>query len=223
MLFDPYKFCPATIAEIVREAPRAVSLCLNLPENYAFEPGQHAIVRATMPNGSRLVRQYSFSAPASTRKLWLTIIQEPGGQVSTWFTETAKVGDTIEVSPPFTGPLMQKIPRGEICMIAGGSGIAPLMAWVQTLREQHRPFTLLYSTRSNERCFKNQLTPLPGETIIVRLTDTEPRFAEGEIRAKLSPKTTVFICGSRSFVIAMRNYCEKIVQSEQIYSEAFTL
>lgn len=223
MLIDPYRFQPVRIERIIREAPRAVSVQLELPRGYAFEPGQHAVIRVTALDGSRLVRQYSFSAPASINELWLTIVQEPGGQVSSWFVETAKVGDTVEISPPFTGPLMQKIPRGEICMIAGGSGIAPLMAWAQALREQHRPFTLLYSTRSNEQCFQDQLTPLPGETITVRLTDTSPRFTEDEIRAKLSPKTTVFICGSRPFVLAMHSYCTIIVPSEQIYSEAFTL
>ena len=223
MLIDPYQFQPMRIKRIVKEAPRAVSVQLERPASYTFAPGQHAVVRVALPDGSRLVRQYSFSAPESANELWLTIVQEPSGQVSSWFVETAKVEDTVEISPPFTGPLVQNMPRGEICMIAGGSGIAPLMTWVQTLRTKQRPFTLLYSTRSDERCFKNQLTPLPGETITIRLTDTEPRFTADELRANLSPETTVFICGSRPFVIAMRNICEKVVQPERIYNEAFTL
>lgn len=223
MLFDPYKFRPATIIEIVREAPRAVSVRLATTEKYDFVCGQHAIIRVPMPDGSKLVRQYSFSSAPKSGELWLTIVQEPGGQVSGWFVETAKVDDSVEISPPFTGPLMQEIPRGEICMIAGGSGIAPLMAWVQTLRAQHRLFTLFYSTRTNERCFEQALTPLPGETISIRLTDTQPRFTEQEITSALSKNPSVFICGSRSFVLALRSTCEKVVSSEQIYNEAFTL
>ena len=134
MLIDPYQFQPVKIERIVRESERAVSVCLELPNGYVFKPGQHAVVRVTMPSGAKLVRQYSFSAPVNSGKLWLTVVQESDGQVSTWFTETAKVGDTVEISHPFTGPLVQKYPYGQICMIAGGSGIAPLMAHIRVLR-----------------------------------------------------------------------------------------
>lgn len=223
MLIDPYAFQPTRIEEIVREAQNAVSIRLTLPENYVFEPGQHTVVRVTMPDGSKLVRQYSFSAPISSGSVWLTIAQEPNGQVSTWFVDTAKIGDEIEISHPFSGPLMQKIPRGQICMIAGGSGIAPLMAWVRTLRKKKQPFTLLYSTLSDERCFENELTPLLGERIIIRLTDTEPRFSGEEITRELTKDSTVFICGSRPLVLAMRSYCEAIVPSGHIFAEAFSL
>lgn len=223
MLIDPYRFQPVTIERIVREAKNAVSICLTLPPNYNFEPGQYAVVRATMPDGSKLVRQYSFSAPESAGKLWLTVVKESGGQVSTWFTETAKVGDMVEVSHPFTGPLVQKYPYGQICMIAGGSGIAPLMAHVRVLRENKTPFTLLYSTRRNEQCFKDELTPQPGENIIIRLTDSEPRFDMDEIASKLTKGSTVFICGSRPFAIDIRGICETVVPAKHVHSEAFSL
>lgn len=223
MIIDPYSFRPVRIAEIVREAPRAVSVRLELPEGYTFTVGQHAVIRVTMPDGTKLVRQYSFSASAESNELWFTIVQESDGVVSSWFVDGAKVGDIVEVSHPFSGPLMQKIPRGEICMIAGGSGIAPIMAWVRLLREQQRSFTLLYSTKNDERCFKNELTALPNETIVVRLTDKEPRFTEQEIIKTLLNDTTVFICGSRPFVLAMRSYCGTIVPSEHIFAEAFSL
>lgn len=223
MLIDPYRFQPANIERIVRESKRAVSVCLELPDGYTFTPGQHAVVRVTMPGGSKLVRQYSFSAPIDSGKLWLTVVQEPDGQVSTWFTETARIGDIVEVSHPFTGPLVQEYPYGQICMIAGGSGIAPLMAHIRVLRQTKTPFTLLYSTRSDEQCFADELTPLPGEKIIIRLTDTEPRFTEHEIAQELTKDSTVFICGSRPFALAMRGYSETIVPSDHIHSEAFSL
>lgn len=223
MLIDPYQFRPARIVELRREAPRAVSVRLLLDTPYDFKIGQHAVVRVALPDSSTLVRQYSFSAPAHGREIWLTIVQETHGLVSGWFNEAAQVNDIVEISHPFSGPLMQEIPRGEICIIAGGSGIAPLKAWVDTLRNQSRPFTLLYSTRHDERCFEEELAPLPSEDITIRLTDINPRFTKQEIVSKLSANSHVFICGSRSFVLAMRSYCETIVPSAQIYSEAFTL
>jgi len=220
---DPYQFQTVKIERILRESKRAVSVCLELPSNYTFEPGQHAVVRVTMPGGSKLVRQYSFSAPESVGKLWLTVVQEPDGQVSTWFTKTAKAGDTVEVSHPFMGPLVQKYPREQICMIAGGSGIAPIMAHIRKLREEGLPFTLLYSTRSDERCFKDELVPLPGEKITIRLTDTNLRFTESEVTRELSGRSTVYICGSRPFVVAIRSYCETTISPDRVYGEAFSL
>lgn len=223
MLIDPYQFQTTGIEQIVRQATNAVSVQLTMPNGYTFELGQHAVLRVTMPDGSKLVRQYSFSAPTDTHELWFTIVKEPEGQVSSWFTDMAKAGDAVELSHPFTGSLVQENTRGQICMIAGGSGIAPLIGFVRKLRAEQTSFALLYSTRSNERCYEKELTPLPGEDITVRLTDKAPRFSEPEIVNKLSADSHVFICGSRPFVLAMRSYCETIVPSDQIYSEAFSL
>lgn len=223
MLIDPYNFHPAHITEIVRHAPRAMSVGLTTDTPYDFRIGQHAVIRIALPNGTKLVRQYSFSAPASSKTIWLTIIHEPSGVVSSWFNESAKVGDAVELSRPFLGPLMQKIPRGDICIIAGGSGIASLIAWVRMLRKQHHGFTLFYSTRSDMLCFGDELAPLSNEDITIRLTDREPRLLKQEIVNKLTPDTTVFICGSRPFVLAMRRHCETIVPPEAVYAEAFSL
>jgi ferredoxin-NADP reductase len=223
MLIDPYQFQPTTIEAIIHEAKNAVSVKLATPPGYTFELGQHAVLRVTMPDGSRLVRQYSFSAPQATNELWFTVVKEPDGQVSGWFTDMAKVGDIIEISHPFTGPLVHKNTRGDICMIAGGSGIAPLIGFVRQYRSEGTPFTLLYSTRNDELCYKDELLPLPGEAILVRLTDKESRFTHEDITRSLAATTTVLLCGSRPFVLAMREHCERIVSPTQILSEAFSL
>lgn len=223
MLIDAYRFIEARIEEIVREAPRAVSIRLSCSIPYTFDVGQHAVVRVRLPDDSKVVRQYSFSAPSDGNTVWLTVVQENEGLVSSWCNHTARVGDIVELSQPFTGPLVQAIPRGDICIIAGGSGIAPLMAWVRKLRSNDQPFTMLYSTRSSEQCFTHELQPVGNETITIRLTDIEPRLSANEITAALTESTTVLVCGSRTFVVAMRRLCETVVPTERIHSEAFTL
>ncbi|HMR72653.1 MAG TPA: FAD-binding oxidoreductase [Candidatus Saccharibacteria bacterium] len=224
MLIDPYDFRPARITRLIRHAARAISIQLATDQPYDFKVGQHAIVRVTLPDGTKLVRQYSFSSPANDQAIWLTIIHTPEGAVSGWFNERAKEGDTVEISRPFSGPLMQKIPRGEICIIAGGSGIAPVIAWVRALRTKQQGFTLLYSTRHDELCFPDELTPLrTTEKITIRLTDREPRLTKQDIIDALTPTATVFICGSRPFVLAMHKYCETVVPPDAIHAEAFSL
>ena len=224
MLIDPYRFRRLTITGIIREARHAVSVQVEKPNDYSFACGQHAVVRVTLPDGTTAIRQYSFSSAPTSSELWLTITKEGDGVVSSWFHERATVGATIELTHPFNGPLVQKSTRGDLCMIAGGSGIAPLMS---TLRERRLSgeftTTLLYTTRADKRCFEAELAPLAGERIIQRITDTETRFNEADIRAAIPQNATVLLCGSREFVVAMRALCETIVPAEQIHAEAFSL
>ncbi len=225
MLVETYDFRPVRIEELVREAPNAVSVRLSTVMDYHFLAGQHAIVRVTLPDGTKLVRQYSYASAPSSGEIWLTIVQEPQGEVSTWFTGTAQVGTIIEISPPYNGPLVQKTPRGKLCMIAGGSGIVPLMSHLRQLRlsKAETNIAVLYSTRSNERCFLEELSPLANEHITIRLTDNEPRFSPEEILAAIDGTEEVFICGSRPFVIAMRKLSEQKLPQKAIHCEAFSL
>ncbi len=145
--------------------------------------------------------------------------------MSSWFNQRAKVGDTIEVSAPYDGSIAQNVSRGEICLIAGGSGIAPLMSILRELRATHAstPRTLLYSTPSVKQCFMNELEAQAHETIRTAITDQSSRFSETDILASLEENSCVFICGSRKFALALRATCEKKVSPDQIFSEAFTL
>lgn len=223
MLIDPYQFQDAHIEEVVREAKNAVSIKVTPPAGYTFELGQHAVLRVEMPDGTKLVRQYSFSAPPESHELWFTVVKEPNGQVSGWLTDVAKAGDVIEISKPFIGPLMHINPRSEICMIAGGSGIAPLIGYVRKYRSEGSGFTLIYSTRKDERCYEKELSPLPGETILIRLTDKESRLSRDDIVRHVSPSSSVLLCGSRQFVTTMQEYCRQIVAADAVHSEAFSL
>lgn len=224
MLIDAYRFQPCRIESVVRESEKAVSVWVARPEDYVFQPGQHAVVRVLIPDGSKLVRQYSFSSGPNEASLRLTVVQEGDGIVSSWFNQVAADGDVIELSQPFAGPLMQEITRAKICMIAGGSGIAPLMSHLE-LRRAEDAFntTLLYSTRTDELCFSNTLAPLPGESVEIRLTDKVPRFTPEEILTAAENAEAVLICGSRPFVLTMRSICEQCFPADKVHTEAFSL
>lgn len=224
MLLDPYQFQEVTISNIVHEAPEAVSITLTVPAGYHFVSGQHAVVRVSV-NGTKLTRQYSFSSAPSSKELRLTIVKTPGGAVSSWFIDRAKVGDVVEISKPFTGPLVQKNPRDKICMIAGGSGIAPLMSILRENRLQPHPFPvqLLYTTRSTRRCFAEELArSAVHETIVVHISDTA-RFSPDVLKDTMDGCTMVYVCGSRHFVKYIQDWCKKARPSIIVYSEAFTL
>ena len=224
VIIDPYLWHEATIIKIVSESAEAVSLQLDLGgQDYDFACGQHTVVRVTLPDGSRVMRQYSFASAPGSQEIWLTVIHTPAGLVSGWFTQTARVGDRIEISQPFTGPLVQDLADANICMIAGGSGIAPLMSHLRARHSQHRLTTLLYSTRSESRCYENELASLTDHTIHVRLTDMQHRLSQEDIDRYCADSNAVLICGSRQFVDSMRHYVRESFPQLPIHAEAFSL
>lgn len=226
MILDPYTWHRLAITTVVRESPQAVSIAVQRPPDYDFAPGQHAVVRVALPGEGHLMRQYSFASAPSDNTLWFTVIKTADGAVSTWFVDTAKQGDRIEISQPFTGPLAQDLSTATHCaLIAGGSGVAPIMSHLRTLRSLPKPpqVSLLYTTRGDAQCYKDELLAQAHETIDVRLTDISPRFNPDEILQAASGANVVLVCGSRQFVTELRRVLDPIVASDRIYSEAFSL
>jgi len=226
MLIDPYHWLVTPILAITRESAEAVSVHVAKPHGYVFAPGQHAVVRITTKDGSSYIRQYSYAGATSESTLLFAITKSTGGIVSSWFVDTARAGDTIAISQAFTGPLMINADGvTTLGMIAGGSGIAPMMSHLSQLRQDNSsmPVTLLYSTRRNQRCFEAKLQPRHNETIHTRLTDTEPRFSPHDIVHALDNCSHILICGSRPFVSAMHDICRESLPNASVHAEAFSL
>lgn len=226
MLIDPYTWHTAAISDLIRESPHAVSVVFDLP-NYTFLSGQHAVVRASLPDGS-MIRQYSFASAPNSHLLELTIVKQLDGAVSTWFVDKAQAGDTIELSQPFNGPLRHDFSRDttRLLMIGGGSGIVPLMSHLRSRRaaKTSAQTTVLYSTRRNDACYSEELlSRAVHETIVTRLTDNNPRLAADDIAPHLTTCDHILICGSRPFVTAMRSIVTKHSPHLPISAEAFSL
>ncbi len=226
MIIDPYTWQRVIIRRVIRESTHAVTLEVDRPRDYDYSPGQHAIMRLPLPGGQTIMRQYSYASAPFQPRLTFTIVQTPHGTASTWCNQQAHVGDTIEISQAFSGPLCHDFNQdSRYLMIAGGSGIAPLMSHIRQLRQATTPtsFTLLYSTRRDRRCFTDELAPRPSETIIVHCTDTAPRLTPRDIHEYVPTATVVMICGSRGFVETMESSVKTLAPDLPILSEAFSL
>lgn len=220
MIIDPYGFKPTKITAVIRQSRHTVSIKLAAKDS--FKCGQYLVVRVIV-GGTKLTRQYSLSSAPYGNELWLTVSETPKGVVSGWFNQQAKVGDVIEASKPFSGSIVQNHTHGKICMIAGGSGIAPMMSYVQQLRKEERPFNLLYSARSDDICYGKELSALPNEYIYINISDQNGRIDADRIKESLRGCSSVYICGSKSFVNSCKEMCQKVDPSVSIYAESFTL
>jgi ferredoxin-NADP reductase len=208
----------AEVVELVGETPRVASLVLDVPGWTGHRPGQHVDVRLTAEDGYRAERSYSLAAPADGERVVLTVEELADGEVSPFLVEELRPGDTFELRGPIGGYFVwDGSAGGRLHLVAGGSGIVPLMAMVR-----HRaaaaaapPATLLYSARTREDViYREELDRLaagdPGLTVAYTLTRAQPpgwngysRRLDAEMLAEVFAEregATAFVCGPTRFV-----------------------
>src|SRR5215813_1819263 len=140
-----------TVVALHDETATARTITLKVPDWPGHIAGQHVDVRLTASDGYSAVRSYSIaSASNSERRIAITVERLPGGEVSPYLTQELAVGDRLELRGPIGGWFVWRSEQTEpIQLIAGGSGIVPLMAMIRsrTAAGSTAPFRLLYSVR----------------------------------------------------------------------------
>lgn len=216
--------------DIREESVAARSLVLDVPEWPGHFAGQHVDVRLTAPDGYAAQRSYSLASAAvaaagyAASEVEIMVQRIPRGEVSPWLCDVAQVGDQIEVRGPVGGYFVWDPSRTEpVLLLAGGSGVAPLMAMIRTRREagSRVPFRLVYSVRDpdtliygdelNRRVRDDQ--GLDVTIVYTRQTPPGWRRPAGRLTgdllteagwpASMSPAS--FVCGPTGFVEATAN------------------
>src|SRR3989440_8534091 len=165
------------IADVIQETPRVASLLIDVPDWPGHLAGQHVDVRLTADDGYQAQRSYSIaSPPEETQRITLTIERLEDGEVSPYLTDELRVGDKLELRGPIGGYFVWKAQMGgPLLLVAGGSGIVPLMAMLR-----HRaavgstiPTRLLYSSRSFEDViYRDELDRLDQADQILEVVQT---------------------------------------------------
>src|SRR5215467_13617262 len=141
----------AEAREFVVETPRVKSILLHLPDWQGHLAGQHVDVRLTAEDGYQAQRSYSIASPPEDGLLTLTVEHVDKGEVSPYLVQDIRAGDQFELRGPIGGYFVWTAAMGgPLSLIAGGSGIVPLMAMLRH-RERTKSYTpavLLYSSRS---------------------------------------------------------------------------
>src|SRR5215212_573345 len=144
------------IGEVVEtrpEAPHAKSIILEVPGWEGHKAGQHVDVRLTAEDGYQAQRSYSIASAPEDGRLALVVERLEDGEVSPYLTDELRVGDKLELRGPIGGWFTWEAREGgPLLLVAGGSGIAPLMAMIRhrAAARSDAPTRLLYSSRSRE-------------------------------------------------------------------------
>jgi ferredoxin-NADP reductase len=239
---QPIQWQIATVAAIQPETAQVKTFRLSLPNWTPHRAGQHYDVRLTAADGYQAQRSYSIaSAPERAGQVELTVERIEGGEVSSYLHDVLVPGDRVEVRGPIGGYFVWEAKQGgPLLLIAGGSGVVPLMAMLR-----HRaaagakiPARLLYSARGyDDLIYRDELAQLAaagtGLEVFYTLTRSQPAGWTGyarrldsamlaEVARPLRGTPQVFICGPTLLVEAAANGLVQVgVPTKQIRTERF--
>ncbi|HXV57051.1 MAG TPA: ferredoxin reductase [Gaiellaceae bacterium] len=215
----PLPWRVAEVVELVPETARVVTLVLDVPGWPGHAPGQHVDVRLTAEDGYQAQRSYSLAAPADGERVVLTVERLEDGEVSPFLAGELLPGDRFELRGPVGGYFVWEPDAAPLHLVAGGSGIVPLMAMLRAraAAEAGGPAVLLYSARTvADLIYREELARLAADdqrlTVATTLTRERPegwagydRRIDGELLAQVfgappPPDATAFVCGPTRFV-----------------------
>ena len=228
----------AEITELEWLSSNVVRLALTLPDDQPFEfwPGQYARLRIP---GTEEWRSYSMSsAPGEAPRVEFLIRILESGAMSDYLRGQATVGDHMEVEGPH-GAFYLREPEGPLVMVAGGTGLAPMMSMLDTVRVQGSrapktmlsfgcatPDNLFHGDELELRCF--WMNKLEVRTSV----DHAPEDYTGRVGTPVdalqaedvaTPGTTAYLCGPPPMIEAAR---ERLIElglpADRIFAEQFT-
>jgi len=201
----------ATLAETRDETATARTLLFDVPGWPGHLPGQHVDIRLTADDGYSAQRSYSIASHyGEDSQIELTVQKIREGEVSPYLTEILKVGDPVEVRGPVGGWFVWRpTDTPPVLLVAGGSGIVPLMAMIRARRaaKSRVPFRLIYSVRTPEDViYANELRMMEGGLDVHLFFSrgvTPRRIGVADINTHGWPadfEPDCFVCGPTGFV-----------------------
>ncbi|WP_420139478.1 ferredoxin reductase [Sphingomonas sp.] len=209
-----------TVTAIWSETSAVKTIAFDVPDWPGHLPGQHLDIRLTAADGYVAQRSYSIaSAPERTNTIQITVAAVPDGEASEFLLEELRIGDRIELRGPI-GRYFAWSPDHDhgLLLVAGGSGIVPLMAILRTRAAAGavEPARLLYSSRTVDQIiYRDELDTLAargdGLTVTQTLTRGAPPGWTGERgrigrimlkRQGFAPdgRPDIYVCGPTAFV-----------------------
>lgn len=208
----------ATVTAVRRDTPRSVTLTLQPNHPLTHRAGQH-VTLAVEIDGRRHQRCYSPANAEGDDGLELTAARHDGGTVSEHLFRHARPGMVVGLSAPAGDFVLPDARPRRLLLIAGGSGITPVLSMVRTLRREGHDgqVTVLHYVRTlSDAAYRDELTATPGVRVLYAAT----REAEGDLhghldaehlKAAMADPDAVYVCGPPALVDAVRELCPTAV------------
>lgn len=199
LILDNTIYKTIKIEKLLKETDDTTSVYFKptYPDFYRYEAGQYLTIKVKV---GRKTYDRCFSLSSNPFDDFLRITVRLKGEVSHYFFNDAKVGDSIESLYPVGDFLLPKPTNNEsFVMIAGGSGITPLFSMINTLLHKNSDsnITLLYANRSADNIiFSDELQKLAlnhTNFTFKSFTDATGRLSIEDLKPHIN--ANFYICG----------------------------
>lgn len=200
----------------------------------AFLPGQY--VNFAVPGSGGAERSYSFSSASGADIATFLIRNINGGVMGDYLGKRAKAGDRISINGPL-GSFYLREPKRPMLMLAGGTGIAPILSMLETLASQGtngHPVRLLYGVHEAADLVEMEriaalAAQIPGFSFATCCSDSESghpllghvtdHFGADDLHGG---DVDVYLCGPPVMVEAVRSHIAACgVSPANFYHEKF--
>ena len=236
-----------TVKSIVKETVDTVRISFDSKEvlGFRFKAGQYITLSKVIDN-KHYTRCYSICSSESSDLLSIAVKCLPNGVMSSYLNQELKAGDKLTVAGPFGDFVLNKsraAPSQRLLMIAGGSGITPVMSMLRSAFDgDNTNFSveLIYCNRSkNDIIFKQSIDQLCNQYpnhLKVHYINSSDLMAESGATGRLTPSmikalvlnpiecTHCYICGPEG----LKNMAQKTllafgIAEQHIHCEDFAL
>jgi ferredoxin-NADP reductase len=208
----------AEVADVVEQTMRTRTLVLGVDGWSGHRAGQHVDIRLTAEDGYQAERSYSIASAPENARVQLTVERIDDGEVSPYLAGVLQPGDELELRGPIGGHFTWRVEDGgPLLLVAGGSGLVPLMAMLRHRAAQGSDVDtrLLVSSRTRgDLLYADELMHLagsPGLGVHTTLTREYPdgwtgfhRRIDAEMLEQVGPAPSeaprAFVCGPTPFV-----------------------
>lgn len=188
-----------------RLSAEVVELSVALDQPQAYTPGQYAELR--MDDLDARGRCYSYAAPPRADGVLRFFVQRvAGGAFSERVHQQDMLGQRVWVDGP-RGDFTLRAGSAPLLMVAGGSGLAPILAMLQQALADGvaRPVTLLLAARTREQLIAlDELAALqqawPAPFTLLPVLSSEGESITAALAAHASAASEAYLCGSPRLV-----------------------
>ena len=211
----------ATVVGVNELTRDIVGLTLSVPEDFGWLPGQYIDVHIP-DSGAR--RSFSIASLPGEGVIELMIKRYAGGRFSSLLGEQITAGTALQITGPYGAFHLRRSER-PILMVAGGSGMAPVLGVLRQLAGERceRPVRFFYGAREERDLFMVDEIAALGERLPdFRFTPVTGRFVHEAIDEELA-EPDVYMCGPPPMLEAVQELLvRRGVDESRIFQDKFT-
>jgi NAD(P)H-flavin reductase/ferredoxin len=224
---------PAQVEEVRWLSETVLALKMRVSGDFTFQAGQY--VRIKLPDGT--ARSISMASPAEELPVVQFLIRYlPSGALSEYLKDVCRPGDVLDLEGPL-GSFVLPRDIGPALFVAGGTGLAPVLAMLDHLRLSGRaraPMVLCFGVGRQVDLFHRDEIELrqfwmPKLTVRLACDDADPTAAlrRGNVVSLLEPtdigpQSIAFLCGPPAMVAAASERLQQLgLPAERIVTERF--